>query len=1267
MALRVELLKRLNSDEEPLTKRLKLAENTLHATDIPIVRKDDFILQWLCNTYPMDQEVWDTLNNCLKIKYLDIKNAVKKKLIDTLIETFQKDIKHIHNGVFECCSLIASNNEIQQYFISKPENLGLFTKSLLECVYKIFKHAFSVEKQPTEARNMSLIDKCDRLMLQAYNTTINVMENIVQIFKSTSTTKDNLSTIFIHSILYPLCAIIDHNCTDSTNRLGIISHMCIKQLILGRKHVQNREFLKDKDIIRLKNLLSILTENAKAKNFQSNLTTFTFFFRVAISAFKSNTVVLDIILRELVESSGIYRKEILNSLLKHLNDLTFDFDNKIHDVALFDYCQNIVNDILICKSMSNTDYNLLVQFCYFNPLIIEKKIQDILKKAFIEKSTLEYKNLLISILDASVYLRQEEKLISSILIALKGSLHQIRIIEANTFFPHEFKEKLMNVVSNVTNSQSIIMLRTLVYYLKTDCLEMLHSNVTYKNILIFQASVELLTTLLDGICIFEYSGAFVSYKKFMNTFTDLKNVLSLLMDKILFLNYDEQIFVILLTAIFSWNQAQRALKYYVPKSVSEDLKLLISENQWQQLIKKVADFGNENCKNSMNKLILQQTTIFQNISSESSIIFKNLIGGLEYCWSNILKFDTGVISTLSNEQVSNLTYLLLTDMTSNVNNFNEWVKVLHKDNLQENKRLIVFLLSHIFAQIGHLATGVTKLIAKHFNAKFLVETEIVEDENINKILISIKEELLVNKWIQIQDTFLCKIKVHLEVLLHLPLMFLSTNLSLITFMFIFALRMETDQNNEIVFLCNTIFLDLLERSSIDVFQYINPSLLLQQLPHNKIIQKTLELFLRSCSYAVLKELIKSSADSNKNMFFLLTSMQYVKSKLNVDQKTMIKKAEKKLIKSMVTNLPSKLTKAEDVKILNLVLRISITNENINEKLKDVAESTILNIFVDDRNENTANELLEDSLQLVVVILHNKKIFQITNQSMRGIWYTLFKYPCIDVLLPLLGSSEPKELYEFLEQLHNQLIKTLLKVQENDLENICIIWNTILKTNMSNDRNKLRLTAINNLIQIIQTVKVPEKFWPNLLKLIQNILVTKHLYLPDYIIDMSIFLCLKSLEGNIILTCNDTLILCNILLKMETSLITDRIPALLILYRRILSVVVHKSKDITNKSEEHTIKCLMLDIEKFTSSLIKLKKDMIRISPYLVADLLELFSENLITSFAKASLQNCINQMISICDQHGIALLSRTLPVSMQEIFKTQLDIYNKFYKFSGKI
>lgn len=155
----------------------------------------------------------------------------------------------------------------------------------------------------------------------------------------------------------------------------------------------------------------------------------------------------------------------------------------------------------------------------------------------------------------------------------------------------------------------------------------------------------------------------------------------------------------------------------------------------------------------------------------------------------------------------------------------------------------------------------------------------------------------------------------------------------------------------------------------------------------------------------------------------------------------------------------------------------------------------------------------------------------------------------------------------------------MNTQEKNLENICIIWNTILKINMSNDRNKLRLIAINNLIQTIQTINIPEKFLSSLLKLIQNILVAKHLYLPGYVIDMSIIFSLKSLEKNTILICNDTLALCNILLKVRINLIRDRIPLLLILFKQILNIFTYKSKDIINKSDEHIFKCLALDIEK----------------------------------------------------------------------------------------
>lgn len=421
----------------------------------------------------MDQKIWNSLKNCLKTKYLNIKTNIIKMLIKTIIETFQKDIKYIYKDIFECCSLLISNNGIQQYFISKPEDLGLLIKSLLECVNNIFKNTFNIKKPSIDGIKISLINKSNELILTAYNTIINVIENLIQIYKSAFTKKDILKVIFINDILYPLCVIIDHTCTDNSNRLGAITHKCIQQLVFERKYIQNEEFLIDENI--MKNI-SLLMQNAKIKDLQSNLMIFNFFFRVAISTFKSNTIILDIILRKLIECSGIYRKKILSTLLKCLNDITFNFNNKVNDVTLFNYCQNIIDDILESKNMNNTDYDLLMQFCYFNPLLIEKRIQNIFRKIFVEESRLKYKHLMISILDASIHLKQEEKLISAILIVLKDNSNHVSIMENDMFFPNEFKQNLIKAINNITNSQSINILKTLTYHLKIDFLQMLQSN-----------------------------------------------------------------------------------------------------------------------------------------------------------------------------------------------------------------------------------------------------------------------------------------------------------------------------------------------------------------------------------------------------------------------------------------------------------------------------------------------------------------------------------------------------------------------------------------------------------------------------------------------------------------------------------------------------------------------------------------------------------------------------------------------------------------------
>jgi len=100
-----------------------------------------------------------------------------------------------------------------------------------------------------------------------------------------------------------------------------------------------------------------------------------------------------------------------------------------------------------------------------------------------------------------------------------------------------------------------------------------------------------------------------------------------------------------------------------------------------------------------------------------SIKLNGLIGGIEYSWSIILRHDLNALSLLRDKDVSKMTSLLLADMTSSTNNFQEWLYILDKECLQENKYFIMCLLSHILVHIGqYLSLGSTKCTIENINA-----------------------------------------------------------------------------------------------------------------------------------------------------------------------------------------------------------------------------------------------------------------------------------------------------------------------------------------------------------------------------------------------------------------------------------------------------------------------------------------------------------------------------------------------------------------------
>lgn len=112
--------------------------------------------------------------------------------------------------------------------------------------------------------------------------------------------------------------------------------------------------------------------------------------------------------------------------------------------------------------------------------------------------------------------------------------------------------------------------------------------------------MELLIILFEGVQIFEHTRILTVHEKFVNDLDVLGNALSLLINKALCLAHNKNVIIILLSAVQSLSEIQNMLKYYIPKDVvMRKLSFPILDDPWQQLIQRITNFGEDNCKNIM--------------------------------------------------------------------------------------------------------------------------------------------------------------------------------------------------------------------------------------------------------------------------------------------------------------------------------------------------------------------------------------------------------------------------------------------------------------------------------------------------------------------------------------------------------------------------------------------------------------------------------------------------------------------------------------------
>lgn len=84
----------MDNPSEPISKRLKIAENAFNSTELPIQNREAILLKWIVkNTSSNDTDVWNTFNKLLSTE--QVKNLRRCDINqDDIKFIIQVSIKH---------------------------------------------------------------------------------------------------------------------------------------------------------------------------------------------------------------------------------------------------------------------------------------------------------------------------------------------------------------------------------------------------------------------------------------------------------------------------------------------------------------------------------------------------------------------------------------------------------------------------------------------------------------------------------------------------------------------------------------------------------------------------------------------------------------------------------------------------------------------------------------------------------------------------------------------------------------------------------------------------------------------------------------------------------------------------------------------------------------------------------------------------------------------------------------------------------------------
>ncbi|KAK4873224.1 hypothetical protein RN001_015253 [Aquatica leii] len=1260
MSLSKDLLDLLENKDEPLAKRLKLADNAFKSVELPLQRKEAHLLKWLSKITKADDDTsWTLLLNWLRSPQVHSLNRsdITHEELQYLLNVITKRYKHEERVpiITDCVLEIVQNKTFQLFFKHDLlEYCKFVTGAILKIKCPVQLHSFLSNK---ELFHKHIINS-ENFYRHFLEHSLPALGTILLRFKDAETFV--IVSELIDRCLFQRNLVVFTEYFRSVFEEGGVEHD-LPKLLLQTLSGSDRRLYK-------------LVFHSFCNSYNKFDLMYKFFVvLLQVLGFEVGRFFSSKLFEERVFDKRVL---VMTDLCEILHERNCDFSCRIKETSFADFLEYSLSDVLNSVEPCPDSYEFLNKFIALHPLVVKTRLDEVLGFVLKDKCNApQREKFLLSLFEVFAKLHRITNLIS----AMVNTVEKEKAVDS-VDVPLGVLTYFTQCVTTMASWQILELYKAFLVQLDEAVINVGNED----NSAYVEFICVLLCQFLMSVRIAEHTVPTTIVESFEKNMIQLKDILRKFGTALVCLEHNPRLMQAYLNLCLKWGDVQITLAYYENTSVetlldndysATNLTYLhsyLTREQWRLISQRIANFGEKRCKQIMQSLCVQKLKamrLFEKtmIADVVPPVVANILASLDDQNEDLI-FNQFVLQNLIIPNCQEGTVRILVKNIVANNGVDRLQQLVQNPNVI-GRVLYEFLyrLNKAFGKRNRERTLTSKIL-----------------KNLTDNLVEVSDLITVKESLKNENDFNCtvnetELNTYLDLMRSVPVAQFENRLVVETvFLYMVALRVDLKK----CVLQDSTTLGICENLAIGIAQSL-------KLSNNVVTPTIIELIVENfekydevfnfCMQSLLREklffgdvlgVIVQNLNQDRFMHCAIIFLDYLErfknSKLPDDLRRYREEICQKLF-SFVQTKNERMEKLTEAFAFVLKLYLIKNNEAPSQELLSYVDEYIDMIITSDGH-------IKGAVLFLLVVIKNKVKCRITDATVIQIWNCIHRLQTneerhFDKLVALTLQYVPDDHFNLSSS------KLLTATETDGFEKHLHLWILISSSNLTSAQTKTWQTTLDLLLyqKIFPRLKLkhdtlPESLVQLQLAFLQNAKLPLSASLLESVL-LTVSLVATNDRETFVKRFNLSISLLESLIKNRKTLTVDYLPTYLQRYRTLLNhLCTNSNSDLKLSLDDiEQVSHCAHKFEKLTKSLVSYDRALMRISPNLIADILKQFERLTIYPNVKVHLNNCLYQLLALCDEHSVAYLKRVLSTASTEMFKVVYENYNKYYKFTGKV